>query len=162
MPGPHREVFSFGRSGVVERLRRFFLCLGNGKNTDEVISNVDLLGAVAAGLVRGVYKVRPAGRYCIGAVLPSRSCLYGLFAAVPLGGLHSSSASATAVKTGFPRPCQPPYAGGFQLSERFPVLLFPHCLPRTLDLLQAQHMIRVGLHDLIVGQPVLDVLIQYG
>lgn len=55
MPGAHKEVFSFGRSGVVERLRRFFLGLGIGENTNKVINDINLLGAVAAGLVRGVY-----------------------------------------------------------------------------------------------------------
>ena len=42
------------------------------------------------------------GRYCYRSALPSPSCLYGLFAAVLLGAVRPSSASATAVKTGFP------------------------------------------------------------
>ena len=53
--GGHKEVFLSGRSGVVERLRRFFLGLGRGEHTNEVIYNVNLLGTVAAGLVRRVY-----------------------------------------------------------------------------------------------------------
>ncbi len=54
-PIPDKEVFLSGRSGVVERLRRFFLGLGRGEHTNEVIHNVDLLFTVSAGLVRGVY-----------------------------------------------------------------------------------------------------------